>query len=180
MGVRVAADAWGGWDSKKVKKHKVAVYQLADGTYEAFAANVALPKGAVRMSPQPPFPATDDPYEGTRVVMKELESTYPVHIQWARYLAVLIAKTRRSVHSRDVWEELLRRGIVEPMSAPPHWMGAAMGGLKKDKILKDSGQRFSYSDAARGNHDREIKVWQLVEGADLSAYAKEPETKPKA
>lgn len=178
MGAATPEAAWSGWTSKDVKKHRVAVYALGDGTYEAFARNAKIPPDAKRLDPQPALPSSGDPHEGTRVAMKKLESQHPIHIQWGCFLAVSIAKRRMTVHSRDVWEEMLRRGLVEPNSPSPHWMGAVFHRLKNEKVLTSTGQYFKYSDTARDNHERKITIWALVEGADTSAYAAEPAQKP--
>lgn len=179
MSATTPSAAWSGWTAKDIKKHRVAVYRLANGTYEAFAMVAKKPEGAMRLTPQPPRATSGDPHEGTRVAMQKLESSHPLHIQWGCHVAIKIAKRRMAVHSRDTWDELERMGIVDAVSAPAFWLGAVFKRLKTDGILKDSGQKFKYSDAVRGIHEREVKIWVLIEGADTSAYDTEPTERPK-
>ena len=167
--------AWSGWTPKDVNRHKVAVYRLPDGTFDAIAANGYVPKGAVLLDPQPPFPTSGDPHEGTRVAMKKLEAEHPIKIAWGCFCAVQIAKKNLTVHSREVRAEMERRGIIGPNTGPEHWLGAIFKRLKKDGELRETGQKYKYSSTERGIHEREVKIWALTENADTSKYNKEPE-----
>jgi hypothetical protein len=178
MGAPTPEAAWSGWTPKDVKRRRVAIYKLKDGTFEAFAGIAKIPEGAERLDPQPSLPTSGDPHEGTRVAMKKLESQHPLMIQWGCHVAVVIAKRRMTVHSRDVWEEMLRQKLVEPHSPPPHWMGAVFHHLKNEKILTSTGQTFKYSDASRDNHERKITIWALVENANTGSYDAPPAQKP--
>lgn len=178
MGAQTPEGAWAGWTPKDVKKHKVAVYKLTDGTFEAFAHVAKVPAGAERLNPQPEFPTSGDPHEGTRVAMKKLEASHPKHIAWGCYAAIKIAKKRMTVHSRDTWDELGRLGIVDASSGAAFWLGAVFKRLKDEGLLKETGQKYKYSDASRGIHEREVKIWALVEGADTKAYDEPPAEKP--
>lgn len=178
MGSKKPEDAWSGWTPKEVKKHRVAIYQLADGTYEAFTQISKIPPDAVRVDPQPAFPTSGNPHEGTRVAMKKLQSSHPTEIAWGCHVAIKIAKRRLTVHSRDVWDELGRMGIVSASSGSAFWLGAVFDELKRAGLLKPTGQTLTYSDASRGIHERTIKIWGLTEDADTSAYDKEPATRP--
>ena len=173
MGALDPIAAWSGWSPKEVKKHRVSVYKLADGTFEAFAGNSDIPAGAELLSPQPKMKTSGDPHEGTRVALKKLESQYPGHVAWACHLAVMRAKERLTVHSRDVRDEMERRGMLKPHE-PEFWLGAAFNRLKRDLILKPTGQNMTYSDASRGIHERTIKIWGLVEHAPTGPYEIEP------
>ena len=170
MGTPTAEAAWAGWTPKDVKKHKVAVYKLADGTFEAFARVGKLPQGATRCEPQPEFPTSGDPHEGTRVAMKKLEASHPLHIQWGCYAAILIARKNLTVHSRAVWEKLGQLGVVDQSTGPAFWLGAVFKKLKTEGLLRDTGQKYKYSDASRGIHEREVKIWALTENAQTRAY----------
>lgn len=173
MGVAEPSLALSGWSPKEIKKHKVSVYKLADGTFEAFASNQDVPEGAECLSPQPKIKTSGDPREGTRVALKKLESQYPDHIKWGCYVAVQWAKKRLTVHSRTVRDEMERLGLLKT-NEPEFWLGAVFNKLKREKIIGPTGQSFTYSDAERGIHERTIKVWGLVENCDTSAYNDEP------
>ena len=172
---RTPEEAWSGWTLRDIKRLFVAVYRLADGNYEAIAQNGPVPDGAVRLEPQPKFPTSGNPHEGTNVALAKLEAEHPIKIAWGCYLAVQFAKKNLTVHSREVRTALEARNIVGMNTGPEHWLGAVFKRLKKDNVLKETGQKYKYSDAARGIHEREVKSWALVENADTSKYDKEPE-----
>lgn len=176
---RTPADAWSGWTAKQVKRLKVAVYKLPNGTFEAFAGLAKIPEGAELLNPQPAFPTSGDPHEGTRVAMKALEGEYPVHIAWACHIAVQLAKRRLTVHSREVRDEMERQGLVGPDTGREFWLGAAFNRLAKAKppILEKKGTH-KYSDASRGIHERTVSVWALIEGADTAQYDVPPKARP--
>jgi len=172
--MKTASDAWTGWTPQDIKKHKVAVYQLPDGTFEAFAAKAPKPVGAVRLDPQPARPTSGDPHEGTRVAMKKLEAMHPLEIAWGCHLAVAIAKKNLTVHSRMMRQTMADRGMLALDTGREHWTGAVFKRLSKEGILRNTGQKFKYSDAERGIHEREVTIWALVEGADTSKYDNAP------
>jgi len=180
MGSATPEAAWSGWTTSDIKKHKVAVYKLADNTYEAFAGKAPIPKGAEYLSPQPKRPTSGDPHEGTRVAMKKLESEHAWEVSWGCHVAVLLARQNLTVHSREVRKELERRGILGPDGGKEHWLGAVFHRLKADKILSATQQFHRYSDQERGIHERKVTIWQLVEHADCSKYlAEPPKTRPQ-
>jgi len=171
MSYKTTDEAWKVWTPAEVKKHKVAMYQHADGTYQAYVARAkVIPPTAVRMTPQPPYPHSADPREGTKKAMQQLEAKYPEQIVNACRVAVKIAKRKLTVHSREVREEMERQGLVGPDTGAEFWLGAAMGRLVREKILSKTGQKYKYSDASRGIHEREVQIWQLVDGADTKEY----------
>lgn len=176
MGARTPEAAWADWTRKDVQKYGVRVYKLADNTYEAFPRNATVPDGAVELHPQPKRPVSTDPHSGSRVALAKLASDHPHEIAWGCHIAVQIAKRSLTVHSRMVREEMERRGLVSNVSGPEFWMGAVFKTLKSAGILKETGQRFKYSDASRGIHEREVKIWALVEFADTEKYDTAPGT----
>ena len=170
-GYKTTDEAWKVWTPAEVKKYKVAMYQHHNGLYEAFVARVrGLPAGTERMSPQPPYPHSADPREGTKKAMQQLEAKYPDQIGQACRVAVKIAKRKLTVHSREVREEMERQGLVGPDTGAEFWLGPVFGRLVREKILSKTGQKYKYSDPARGIHEREVTIWQLVDGADTKEY----------
>ena len=104
---------------------------------------------------------------------------HPNEIAWGCHIAVQIAKRTLTAHSRMVRAEMDRRALVSDVSGPEFWMGAVFKTLKDAGILKETGQRFKYSDSSRGIHEREVKIWALVENADTTKYDKAPDEEPE-
>lgn len=173
---RTPEAAWSGWTQKDVKRLFVGVYRLSDGSFDAFPAN-AVPPGAVRLSPQPPFPTSGNPHEGTQIAMKKLEAEHPIKIAWGCYFAIKIAKQNLTVHTREIRAAMEARGIIGPDTGPEYWLAAVPTRLRREGLLRDTGQKYKYSNAARNIHERGITIWALVENADTSKYDKEPEGK---
>lgn len=168
-------EAWKEWSPTEVKKHKVAIYSLPNGQFQAYiATSNNIPTGARKLEPQPPYPKSKDPRAGTKKAMELLEANHPTEIQLARRIAVEIAQSRLTVHSRMVRDEMARRGLIGPDTGSEFWLGAAMGGLGKQGILKDTGTMYKYSDEARNIHERKVAIWTLVDGADVSKYPPVP------
>jgi hypothetical protein len=162
--------AWRAWPRADAKRWKVSIYQLVNGEYVGYVVNSPfIPEGAKRLRPQPPYPS-DDPREGTREALRKVEERYKPQVQWACYAAVEIAKRKLTVHSREVRDALVKKGLIEDDAGPEHWLGAAMSRLNKEGILEKSGHTYKYSDASRGIHERTVTIWQLREGADTSKY----------
>lgn len=168
MGFKTPKEAWAVWDRRDVRKHKAAMYTLADGTYAVYVPHAVRPAGAVRTKPQPPYPA--DPRQGTKDAMGELEDKHKDLVTWACRAAVEIARRKLTVHSREVRDALVKEGLIPEDGPPEFWLGAAMHRLAKEKIIEKTGHNYKYTDAARGIHERTITVWQLVDGADVSRY----------
>lgn len=169
MGYATPEEAWRVWSREDVKKFKIAMYRLKDGTYVAYVVNAKVPPGASRLKPQPAYPS-DDPREGTREALKKVEARHGEQVRWACYAAVEIAKRKLTVHSREVRDALVQKGLLDETAGPEHWLGAAMHRLNKEGILEKSGHTYKYTDASRGIHERTVTVWQLREGADTSRY----------
>lgn len=169
-------EAWLAWSRADVKKFKVAMYKLANGQFAAYVnASNTIPPGAVRMSPQPPYPRSKDPREGTKQAMQKLEAKHTPYIDWACHLAVQLARKNLTVHTRAVREEMERRNLVGPDTGAEFWLGASMNKLAKMGILERSGHTYKYSDSSRGIHERTVTVWQLKDDADTSYYDEEPD-----
>jgi hypothetical protein len=164
--------AWLRWSREDVKRLRIAIYQLADGTFVGLPSTAPRPPGSQRLKPQPAYPTTptDDPREGTREAMKTLETRYPDEIRHACQIAVEIARRKLTVHSREVREEMERRKLIGADTGNEYWLGAAMNRLAREKILERTGHTYKYTDAARGVHERTVTIWQLREGADTTAY----------
>lgn len=175
MGATTPEKAWSGLQLKDVKRHKFAIYRLADGTFDAISVKAPLPVGAVRLDPQPKFPTSGDPHEGTNVALKKLEAMHPKEIAWGCHIAVQIAKKNLTVHSREVRREMEKRGLLSLDTGAEFWLGAVFKRLQRDKVLHSTGQKYKYSDAERGIHEREVKIWALVEGVDTTPYETPPE-----
>ena len=114
---------------------------------------------------------------GTNQAVAALVATRPLHVQWGMHVAVKLAMKKRTVHSREVWDELLRDGIITE-EGKAFWLGAVFRELKDVGVLKKTGHTYSYSDEARGIHERTVALWELVEDADLTEYRVAPTRKP--
>lgn len=179
IGYATPQEAWKQWTQTDVKKYKVAMYQLANGKYLAFVkVSNQIPKDAVLVRPQPPYPRDKDPRQGTKQAMQKLEAKHPAKIDWACHFAVQIAKKNLTVHSRAVRDEMERRGLIGPDTGSEFWLGAAMNKLAQQGILSKSGHSYKYSDSSRGIHERTVAIWALVDGADTEYYDTEPGSVP--
>lgn len=173
-GFKTTDDAWRQWTRTDVKKFKVSVYLLINGSYQAFVkASNMIPKDAIKLKPQPPYPRDNDPRMGTKQAMEQLEGKHPREVDWACYFAVQLILRNLTTHSRAVREEMERRGLVDA-NASEFWLGAAMNKLARLGILEKSGHTYKYSDSSRGIHERTITVWQLKDGANTKEFEKEP------
>lgn len=171
-------EAWKQWSLADVKKYKVSMYRLATGKYLGFVrVSNMIPKDAVRVKPQPPYPRDKDPRQGTKQALQKLEAKHPLQIEWACHVAVQIAQKNLTVHSRAVREEMERRDLVGPDTGSEFWLGAAMNKLARLNILKSTGNKYKYADSSRGIHEREVTIWALVDGADTSYFEEEPKEK---
>lgn len=169
-----ADDAWRQWTSSNVKKFKVSIYGRFNGSgveYECFAANAKIPEGFAKLTPQPPYPSSDDPRAGTKAAMKELDAKHGAIIEKACRVAVELVRKNLTTHSREVRKEMALRGLVGPDTGREFWLGRAMNKLAAEGIIKEVG-RFKYSDESRNIHERNIALWALVDEADTSAYPK--------
>lgn len=163
------SEAWRQWTRADAKKLKASMYKLADGSYAVYVVNSnRIPPGAVRMKPQPPYPA--DPRAGTKEALGKVEARHAGVVREACVVAVEIAKRKLTVHSREVREAMVSRGLLDPEAGPEHWLGAAIHRLAKEGILEKSGHTYKYTDAERGIHERTVSIWQLKDGADTRAY----------
>lgn len=166
---RTPQDAWRQWTRSDIKKLKASMYQLTDGRFAVYVVNSnRIPDGAKRMKPQPPYPV--DPRAGTREALVKVEARHAGAVRDACVVAVEIAKRKLTVHSREVREAMVAKGLLDTEAGPEHWLGAAIHRLAKEGILEKSGHTYKYADAARGIHERTVTVWQLKEGADTSRY----------
>ena len=114
---------------------------------------------------------------GTREAMELLRTTKSLAIQWGMHYAVKIALRKLTVHSREVWDEMERDGVL-PTHGKAFWLGAVFRELKDAGVLVKTGHCFKYSDEARNIHERTIPLWQLNEKADLTPYRQPPKEKP--
>ena len=119
----------------------------------------------------------DEAGTGTKKAMAALSQKYPLVIQWAMHYAVKIALRKLTVHSREVWDELLKDDIIDGRGKA-FWLGAVFRTLKDAGVLVKTGLRYKYSDEARNIHEREVALWQLNEKADLTPYRIAPTEKP--
>lgn len=113
---------------------------------------------------------------GTRTAMQTLKNTRPLEIQWGCFYAVKIALKKRTVHSRDVWDAMLADGIIKGYGKA-FWLGTVFKTLKTEGVLTKTLHSYTYSDEARGIHERTIPLWELNEKADLTAYRTAPTEK---
>lgn len=114
---------------------------------------------------------------GTNQAIATLVATKPLLIQWGQHIAVQLALKKRTVHSREVWDELRRAGIITE-EGKAFWLGAVFRELKDAGVLKKTGHTYSYSDEARGIHERTVALWELNEEADLTEYRVAPTKRP--
>jgi hypothetical protein len=162
-------EAWRQWTRADVRKLKASMYQLADGRFAVYVVNSnRIPAGAKRMKPQPPYPV--DPRADTKEALGKVEARHAGAVRDACVVAVEIAKRKLTVHSREVREAMVTKGMLDPESGPEHWLGAAIHRLAKEGILEKSGHTYKYTDAERGIHERTVTVWQLKDDADTSCY----------
>lgn len=162
--------AWKEWTKADVKKFKVAMYQKGD-QYEAFVANAnKIPEGFLKMPKQPAYPSDKDPRAGTKAAMKHLEAQHPERVMQASRIAIAQARKNLTTHSRSVRKEMEEKGLVGTDTGSEYWLGAVFAKLAREKVLEKSGHTFKYSDSSRDIHERTVTVWQLVDGADTSAY----------
>lgn len=114
--------------------------------------------------------------DGTREAMVRLKASKPLHIQWGMHYAVKIAMRKLTVHSREVWDEMAKDGVL-PAHGSAFWLGAVFRELKDLGILVKTGLRYKYSDETRNIHEREVHLWQLNDKADLTPYRIAPTEK---
>lgn len=173
-------DAWREWTPAEVKKHYVAIWKLPDGQFEGFM-DIAnnIPAGAVKMSPQPPYPHSDDPTAGTRKAIAKLKAKHPGKIHQACCIAVELCRKNLTVHSRMVREEMARRGLIGPDTGREFWLGAAMTKLANEEILAPTHDQYKYSDSSRGIHERKVQIWKWNASPNAANYPPLPaNTKP--
>lgn len=96
----------------------------------------------------------------TDEAMRVLEDARAELIATARDEAAALARAHGTVHSRMVRAALEAKGLVHP-DEKEFWIGAVF----RDPRFEWTGERYSYSDAARNVHERTIKVWRLKGGA---------------
>lgn len=179
QGFSTPDEAWKQWSTADVKKYKIAMYQLGNGKFLGFVrVSNMIPKDAVKLKPQPPYPRDKDPRQGTKQALQKLEAKHPKQIDWACHIAIGIALKNLTVHSREVREEMQRRELVGPDTGSEFWLGAAMNKLARLGLIKSTGQSYKYTDSSRGIHERKVTIWALVDGADTSYYEEEPKERP--
>ncbi len=124
------------------------------------------------MDEQPPVAGS-----GTKEAMSLLKETKGLAIQWGMHYAVKIAMRKLTVHSREVWEEMARDGVL-PSYGKAFWLGSVFRELKSAGVLVKTGHFFKYSDEARNIHERTVPLWELNDKADLTPYRVPPKEKP--
>lgn len=114
---------------------------------------------------------------GTKEAMALLKGTKPNHIAWGAHYAVKIALRKRTVHSQEVFAEMLADKIITG-EGKAFWLGAVFRELKDAGVLRKTLHTYSYSNEARNTHERTVALWELNEAADLTPYRTAPEKKP--
>lgn len=89
-------------------------------------------------------------------------------IDYGRYVASEICKTRGGVTSRDVRRAMATMGILAD-DVGEYWLGAVFRG----PCFEWTGALHTYSDGARNIHERTVKVWRLASGAEGHALPAE-------
>lgn len=166
--------AWGQWTPQERKDLKVRIWRTTEGLFLGVPSLGTPPPGAVIMEPQPRPPPGPDPRAATKEKMTQLKGRYPKEVALGCYWAVRIALESMSVNSRALWERLIAEKEVDPVESSNRWLGAVFHQLQEEKLLKKSNQTVTYSDSARGIHERTIPIWVFVDGADTSKYAVRP------
>ena len=96
--------------------------------------------------------------QSTGEAMDVLAAKHHYSIMMARYVAVVIALARGTVHSRQVRWVLYQLGII---AGDEHefWLGTVFRDLK---VFKWTGDWYSHSSASRNIHERTVKVWAIA------------------
>lgn len=119
-------------------------------------------------------PLLSDPnkIKSTEEAMDALSSCRSYYIAYGRYVAVQLCRYKESrgedptVHSREVLNEMEKRGILDGYNGAHFWLGSVFNGGPFEK----TGTIHKYSEPGRNIHDREVKVWRLKKGAGADAY----------
>lgn len=114
---------------------------------------------------------------GTKTAIAALNAKYPAMVQWGMHYAVKIALRKLTVHSREVWDEMLRDKVITG-EGRAFWLGAVFRNLKDQNILRKTMHTHKYSDESRGIHERTVYLWELNEKADLTPYRIAPTEAP--
>lgn len=113
-------------------------------------------------------------------VMEDHEERHRYLLRVARALAVRIAQREGDMDTRRVFDELSKHpaaaNILAAMDAGPEarhrWLGALVRSCRP-AVWEWTGRRAERGSAERGTHSGSegVKVWRLVEGADVSSFS---------
>lgn len=101
----------------------------------------------------------------TGEAMDVLTAKHHYLIMMARYVAVVIALARGTVHSRQVRWVLYQLGIIVG-DEHEFWLGTV---FRDPKVFKWTRDWYSHSSTSRNIHERTVKVWEITSVAAAHA-----------
>ena len=112
----------------------------------------------------------------TKEAMEYLAANRGREIEWGKYFAIKIAKQNSTVHSREVRAEIEKTGLLDPEKSE-HWLGTVFQKLRDEGFIKWSGHYYKYRDRERNIHNREVKLWMIIDENKATPYDKPPVAK---
>jgi hypothetical protein len=101
--------------------------------------------------------------QSTEEAMQVLKRWRGYLIAMGRVCAVELCREFGTTNSRQVTDEMERRGLLEGYVGGYYWVGAV---FNKSDLFVATGEHVVHSNPARNNHEQLLRVWRLLPGGN--------------